>query len=172
MIIKQKAKLGKNKPVIQEQGRRAELARIYDIYKAWKTIPPLMRGQDSEVIKRLGIEEKEVAELMQIRSQTEFSEKYGVSQEALSDWNKLLLKDEDVIDTKKWFKKLTRNVISSLYRKALIEGDAPRVKLWFQYMEDWKESLGVEHSGEMTHTLSAERKKKLDEILERSKKTK
>ena len=106
---------------------------------------------------------------MELRSQGEFAEKYGIAQETLSDWNKLLLKDDDVIDARKWFQKLTKNIVSALYRKALIEGDAPRVKLWLQYIESWQESLGIEHTGEFQHIVTAERKKKLDEILNRAR---
>lgn len=145
-------------------------AEKFALYKIWRGIPPLMRGQDPQLIARLGIDDQDIADLMEIKTQNEFSKRHDVDIGTLTDWNKRLDKDEDIQDSKKWFRRLTRNVVSALYRKALIEGDAARAKLWFQYVESWQESFGIEASGEFQHIISPERKKKLDEILARAKK--
>jgi len=43
---------------------------------------------------------------------------------------------------------LTCNVMMALYNKAK-DGRAPEVKLWMQLVENWKETQGIDHSGEI-----------------------
>lgn len=46
------------------------------------------------------------------------------------------------------FRILTDEIVVALYEKAK-EGRAPEVKLWMQLIENWRETQGITHSGEI-----------------------
>lgn len=130
--------------------------REYDMYVLWKSLPTLLKGQKLETFGKLGISDELLVELLSIKSQTEFAKHFGIPEPTtLSDWNKRpdLVKQVEAA-RKSWSKKLTSNVMMGLYRKAVQEGDASRVKLWMQIVEGWVEKTQHTHEGEVKTNLS------------------
>ena len=113
--------------------------RAFPTYLLWKSLPSKLLV-DLKQAKELGIKDETILKLIAIPNQTEFAKEYGVNAQTLSFWNnhideKGLLKDA----RKTWMKKLTSNVVLALYKKAIQEGDAARVKLYMQLAEDFVE---------------------------------
>lgn len=83
--------------------------------------------------------------LKEPKTQKELALLINVEQGTLSDWKKRpeyydLVRDE----MRRWGKGKTQNIIGALYRKAVQEGNAQEAKLWFQFIEDWKEKTEQE----------------------------
>lgn len=145
---------GKPRPVAKEALR------------VWLSIPAIFLGAPEQVIAKLGIEEQDVIEIMKIGTQRQFAETVGVIEPQISEWKKELTKDHDsFVETKAFMKRLTKNVLGSLYRAALSEGDAPRAKLWMQIVESWREQMGIEHSGDVGGGLTDEERAALDKLI-------
>lgn len=93
----------------------------------------------------LGIDSETILELSDIRTQNDFAEKYGVSKDTLSLWNKTIAVRDSMEDIRKWARGLTKNVIASLYNTAVRKGSSFEVKLFMQLVESWEEKQKVEH---------------------------
>jgi hypothetical protein len=114
---------------------------VFETYISWKSVPAFMRKYDTTVLaERLGIEEVALIELIAIRTQTEFAQKYDVEPSTLSNWNKLIEKRDILPDMRQWAKKLTRNVLWSLYKTIMEKGDANSILLWLKLIEGWTEN--------------------------------
>jgi predicted transcriptional regulator len=74
----------------------------------------------------------------------EISNETGLSMKTIDRHMKELSYDKYICD----LKALTVNVMMGFYNKAK-EGKAPEVKLWMQIVENWKETTGINHSGEI-----------------------
>jgi hypothetical protein len=129
---------------------------VFETYIVWKSIPALLKmppasrhtgtpSSPKEFCKVMGIENEQIIALAGIRSQTQFAEHFGVHINTLTDWNKLIAKRDPLSDLRHWATGLTKNVLMSLYHKVLQNGDAERVKLWFQIVEGWSEKSIVGH---------------------------
>src|SRR3990167_3130390 len=116
----------------------------FETYVMWHSLPPMMRGQPKESLERMGFDESAV-ELLEIKNQTAFAEKYGIGHPGtLSEWNKKIDAEPELKNrTRDWAKKLTKNVVAALYRKALVEGDAARVRVWLEYVGDMEPENGT-----------------------------
>ncbi len=139
--MKKKTKKGK-KLAYREQD--------FNTYVLWKSLPSLLRGKSAMELSSLGIKDEIAVELLTIRNQNEFAEKYKISQVAiLSRWNKKIEENNLIRQNITWWaKKLTPNVVSGLYKGAVSKGSAAEAKLWFQYIEDWSEKTLIEPTGE------------------------
>lgn len=88
------------------------------------------------------------------KTQEEFAKEVGVNEDTLADWKKREgFWDRVIKETKHWGKDKTATVLLSLYQKAITEGDAARVKLWLQYINDWVEKQDVAVSGTLGQLL-------------------
>lgn len=111
---------------------------IYEVYVVWRSIPACFRLKiGKQVVKALKENDALYGELITIKNQTEFAEKYGVENSTLSNWNKLIAKENPLSEIRKWGQELTKNVLFSLYRHALDTGNAQSCALWFQIVEGW-----------------------------------
>lgn len=146
------------------QGRPRPVAK--EALKMWMSIPAIFLG-DEETMGKLGAEEEDVRFIMSITTQKQFSDTIGVAAQQISEWKAELMKDNDSFQmTKAFMRRLTKNVLGALYRMALKEGDAARIKLYMQIVESWKESVGVEHSGGIDDLgLSTKERAELDKLL-------
>jgi hypothetical protein len=85
-----------------------------------------------------------------------FAQKFKVSPDTLSDWQK---KDEFWVEVKKcwkqWGRSRTPDVIHGLYRTAVKSGKAPEVLAWMKIVEDWIETTKVktEEEGELVQKI-------------------
>ena len=117
--------------------------KAFPTYLLWKSLPSLLLANLDEA-KRMGIKDEQIISLLGVENQTAFAARFKVSQITLSFWNKHidkkgLLKDQRMV----WMKKLTSNVVMALYREAIKEGDASRVKLFMQMVEGFVETQKV-----------------------------
>lgn len=108
----------------------------YETYALWKSLPSFLRGQPASVLQKFGIEDEAALSLLEIRTQTQFAEKFGIKDlTTLSKWNKRLEEEGLIIWINSWARKLTPNVISALYRAATKDGKAADVKAWMEIVE-------------------------------------
>ncbi len=113
-----------------------QLKREFEIYRFWWYLPSILKGQPLEGLLKFGITDVEIQELLAIRTQTEFAEKYGIkSLNTLSAWNKKLEKERSLDDIFGWAKKLTPNVLIGLYKAAVNDGKAAEVRAWMELVE-------------------------------------
>ena len=76
------------------------------------------------------------------KTQQELSKEFGVGQDTLSEWKARPGFWKSVIEKRKhWGQERTPNVIMAIYDKIIKTGNAPEVKLWLQYIENWSESV-------------------------------
>ena len=118
-------------------------AMEFEKFRVWMALPHIFRGSDELMLDRLGIQDVEVRELLGIKTKVAFGEKFKVSPGTMTIWkNEILAKDYLYQDTKKWVKSVMSNVIGSVYKKSLVEGDANRGKFLAtyagQYIEESK----------------------------------
>lgn len=114
----------------------------FNTFLLWKSLPSLLRDFNYTELEKLGFQDPVVMELLRIRWQKDFAERFKVDEATLSLWNEKIEK-EDLLDYKGWAKGLSRNVLLALYRKAVKEGTAAEAKLFLQVVEDWREKAEV-----------------------------
>lgn len=109
----------------------------FEAYVLWRSMPSILRGQPRHVIEKLGIDDEIALELLEIKSQTEFAERFGIKDlGTLSAWNKRVEEMGGLMDSiNRWAKRLTPNVVSALYREATKTGRAAEVKAWMEIIE-------------------------------------
>lgn len=140
-----------------------KLAR--DLFLMWLSIPHTFRNMPDGVADKMGIEDVTIMELMKVKSQSEFGKMFGVAEQRLVVWKHEWAEKGEFAATKTFFRKLTKNMIGAMYRKALIEGDAARAMAWMKIVEDWTEQFGVRHSGKVEYQLDEEERAELDRVL-------
>lgn len=107
----------------------------FDAYVTWRALPSLLRGKSRDELKAFGIDDEQAIELLGIENQREFAKRFGIGDlGTLTDWNKKI--DENGLLTMNplmdMMRKLTPNVVASLYRAAVKHGDAPRARVWLE----------------------------------------
>lgn len=131
------------------------LVHIYETYCLWKSLPALFkyppvdkagsRPAPREFAEQMGIDDENILSLVDIKTQTQFAERFDVSPDTLTDWNKTLKVRNTSDDLRGWAKHLTKNVMLSLYNTCVRRGWAIDAKLWLQYVEQWQEKSQVTH---------------------------
>ena len=125
-----------------------ELAQIFDLFAQWLALSPLLKQLNPMKLEKIGIDDPDELKLLSIRTQKAFAEEFKVDENTLTNWKKKEELWEAVARyMKKWGKSKTPSVLAGFYRKAVSEGDAPRVKLWLQYFEDLEEKSKVKFEG-------------------------
>jgi len=108
----------------------------FESYATWKALPSFLRGQPRQVLEKFGINEEVTLDLLEIKTQKEFGERFGIKDPStLTDWNKRLEKDGVISEIHNWARKLSPNVIFALYRNASKNGKAAEVKAWIEIVE-------------------------------------
>ena len=116
----------------------------YRDYLIWKSLPSFLFKLDKERVNLMDLP-MEIVELLEYKTRKEFAEHFGIDRTNLWLWDNEPIPDKyKDLDWKNWAKKLTKNIIGALYRQALIEGDAARIKLWLQVIEGWREAQELE----------------------------
>ena len=115
----------------------------FERYCEWKSLPRYFANYTSEQLLGKGLSE-DLVELARIRFKKDFAEKFSVETDMLTSWDKHPDLEKKVKDNwKKWGKKLTPNLIGKFAEKLFAEGDAARMKLWFEKIEGEVEDTGV-----------------------------
>lgn len=96
------------------------LTRKFELFCAWKILPPMFVGEIAEDLKKkFFLNDEEVIALASIDTMKQFAETFGVNKDTLTRWNKAYL-DSDVIGyARKFSKKVTNSVMGATYRSAM-----------------------------------------------------
>ena len=122
-----------------------------EIIAEWKAFPSLIRKMGLDAIQNLGLDPSEWEVFLLLKTREELADHLGISRRQLYTDEHTDEVEERVRELeKKWAGDRTPNVILGLYRGAVKEGDAARVKLWFQIFRDWSEKQKMEHAGTIT----------------------
>lgn len=126
---------------------------IYDLYKFWKSLPAMWRGMEPKDLEaKFSIDDPMTIELLQIKTQTQFAEKFGINIDTTTDWNKRM-EDEGVdylADARKWANKLTKNVILAHYNKMIRKFDPVSGDIWYKTIAGFSEKKEIAHSGKLS----------------------
>jgi len=140
-------KISRNKPKIKDGKivkERINKEQIFNVYLIWKSLPATWGREGERGLDLLGITDKSIRELLLIRTQTEFTQKFKVGIDCLTDWNKKIEDDESLYEERqRWGKNIMGNIIGSVYRKCLVEGDANRAKFLAQYFGEYIEKTEI-----------------------------
>lgn len=116
----------------------------YRLFLIWKSLPLEFTKAGSSHLLELGIEDEELLELSDIKTQLDFAKKYELSKDTLSIWNsKKPPVEYSDIDWRVWARHLTRRVVSYLFEGIKKDMDANRIKLWMQMVDGFVEESKV-----------------------------
>lgn len=163
-------KTGKRGGVKKEDGRgKIKLAELFEVYKAWKGLPTIWRGMSTTKLNELGVDDPNIRELLSIRTQRDFAEKFKINEDTTTAWNKKLFDiGVDYLDeARKWARLFTKNVVAAHYKKAVRRFDPMTGDLWYKVIEGFNEKKQIEHSGKLSLLDLA---KEIDDDEEDSKK--
>lgn len=110
----------------------------FDRYVVWRSLPPAFKGISAHQIQKMGFTEEEIIELMQIKTQKQFAEHFGIrDQGTLTDWNKKI-KAENLLfpHTQQWARELTSNIAARFYKKIMNDPKAQDFAAWMKYIEN------------------------------------
>lgn len=108
----------------------------FNSYVLWKSLPSVLRGQPRQMLEKFGIDDEIAISLLEIKTQAEFAKRFDIKDSGtLTDWNKRIEKDGLIPSINEWARKLTPNVLLSLYKAITKNGKASEVKAWYQIVE-------------------------------------
>lgn len=148
---------------------------VYEVYCLWKSLPSIFKYPPKDkktgiapsardFCEMMGIDDEQILDLIEIRTQTQFAERFEVGIDTLRKWNKTLGVRDSLSDIRQWGRSLTRNVIASLYNTAVRKGSMMEVKLWAQLVEGWEEKQKVEHDYKGVTTFTVTRPAKIIDV--------
>ena len=79
-----------------EYTKKSEVYKTQDFesYVIWKSLPSFLKGQPKQVLEKYGINEDLLMELLEIKSQKEFAQRFTIKDPGtLTDWNKRIEKE-------------------------------------------------------------------------------
>lgn len=133
-----------------------QLKQTFEWYCIWRSLPPILinaRERNKiltaeETCAKFGIDDEVISGLIGIKTQTQFAERYNVSKDTLTDWNKKIASRDVLADIRKWAIRLSKNVMMSLYQNAMKSGGATFKdrENYFKIVNNWNEKLAVEHN--------------------------
>lgn len=140
---KQTDKTDKKTPTKKEKTKAKEFA----YYKLWLTLPEQIRGQSRQQLEKLGVRDEELLNILSCGTQTAFAERFKVRPQTLTDWNKELKLDPDVIDGyARELQALTKNIAMAVYLNALKTGNPEAWKTWMIFIHGWNPKEKIEHT--------------------------
>jgi len=117
--------------------RRPYKQGVFEMYPLWRSVKGFMgQSKAQEVIKRAGNNGSSVSDVFTLRNQTEFAKTYKVENSTLTNWNKLIDREDLLKDVQEPARRQTKNVIASLYRTIIEKGEADEVRLWYNMLWD------------------------------------
>lgn len=128
--------------IVREPNILNENKATFELYQIWKSLPVVMlsKMRREDYLKTVGFDDEVVMDLAEIRTQKEFAEKYDLSPDTLTDWNKKLRDTGDQLGhIRNWANTLTKNLVMAMYMHALKKGDPQLYKLWLQTVAQWSE---------------------------------
>jgi hypothetical protein len=111
---------------------------VFEVYLLWRSVQGFMgHTKAQEVIQKMGSGNSELGVIFSIQNQTEFAKVYKIENSTLTNWNKLIDREDLLKDVLEPMRRLTKNVLCALYKKAIDTGNAEEARLWFQFVEGW-----------------------------------
>lgn len=111
---------------------------VFEVYLLWRSVQGFMgHTKAQEVIQKMGSSNSELGVIFSIQNQTEFAKIFKIENSTLTNWNKLIDREDLLKDVLEPMRRLTKNVLCALYKKAIDTGNAEETRLWFQYVEGW-----------------------------------
>ena len=143
-------------PIDSDLIETIKLRDTFQAYVRWSSLPTQIKfppkdkktgeqSTPSDMARFFGLEDPAFLELIDIATQKEFAEKYGVSPDTLTDWNKKISARDSLTDIREWAKPMMKNVISSLYMQIMRGGLPQHYKLFVQLIAEWSEKFEVDH---------------------------
>lgn len=118
--------------------------REYRMFLIWKSLPPEFTKQGRSHLLKMGIDDEDILELSDIKTKKEFAEKYRLSQETMTEWDKNPVPIEYAeIDWRMWAKHLTRSVVTLLFEGIQSDKDAARITLWMKMVDGFTEESKI-----------------------------
>lgn len=113
----------------------------FRLYVIWKSLP---RDIDKTLFGKLGVTDDLILELSDIKTQKQFSQKYKVDVNTLSDWNKEIIAGNlapelKELDWRYWAKQTTPVVASAVLRRIRKLGDPAAATWWMKHIEGYEE---------------------------------
>jgi hypothetical protein len=125
-------------PTNTKNTRKPYKLAVFEVYLIWCSVQGFMgHTKAEEVLKKTGNNGSQFGQLLSIRNQSEFAKVYGVENSTLTNWNKLIAREGLLKNTLEPMRKLTKNVVISLYENIQTHGGANEVRLWLQFVEGW-----------------------------------
>ena len=155
-MAEQQEEIKENVAPVNTQNDDIALRRpdVFAAFVLWSTVPSLLRyppkNKDGsrptprEFAESMGIEDEDMLAMVDIKTQTMFAEKYGVDPKTLWAWKKKMASRNVLEDIRQWAQPLTRNVILSLYNKAIRGGLPDHYKLFLQAIPGWSEKIRID----------------------------
>lgn len=153
--VKKVKKISEKTEVVKNKNRhqRAQRQDVYELYKFWKSLPAMWRGMRPEDLEaKFSVDDPITVELLQIKTQSAFAEKFDLNIDTTTDWNKRM-EDEGVDyleETRKWANKLTKNVVLAHYNKMIRKFDPVSADIWYKTVSGFSEKKEIAHSGKLS----------------------
>ncbi len=125
-------------PTNTKKTRKPYKREVFEVYLLWRSVQGFMgHTKAQEVIQKMGSTTSELGVIFSIQNQTEFAKVYKIENSTLTNWNKLIDREDLLKDVLEPMRRLTKNVLCALYKKAIDTGNAEEARLWFQFVEGW-----------------------------------
>lgn len=116
----------------------------YRLFLIWRSLPMEIKVGGRPYLEKAGIDDDDLLALSDCRTLGDFSEKFGVSRDTLTDWKQKPVPPEyEAIDWRTWAKQLTTSVVALLFEGIQKDKDAPRIKLWLQAVDGYVEQSNI-----------------------------
>lgn len=140
---------------IRDAKEDVDLQHIFEAYVIWKSLPTILRFPPKErngaqpssrdFAATMGLDDDFLLEMIELRYKRDFAEKYNVSERTLSRWNKKISLRDPLADIRVWALPLHKNILMSLYNKALRGGLPEHYALWLKVTAGWSEKIRLEN---------------------------
>lgn len=90
------------------------------LYRTWLSLPGFLKGKDVLSLEKAGIDDPDMVDLLSLKTQKQFAERFGVDPQTLVVWNKYIYANYDIFEeVRAWSTKLIKNVVGATYNSAL-----------------------------------------------------
>lgn len=138
-IIKKSAKKHESEPVFNPYK-----GHEYRLFLTWRTLPVTLRGISVEDAEDRGVKDPELLELIQLKTQSDFANRFQISMNTLTDWKKQPVPEEfEKLDWRYWAREFTPEVVHHLLEGIREKKKADAIKLWFQTVDGFVEETAV-----------------------------
>lgn len=138
--------------IIKQSAKKQEIEPVFNPYKGheyrlfltWRTLPVTLRGISVEDAEDRGVKDPELLELIQLKTQSDFANRFQISMNTLTEWKKQPVPAEfEKLDWRYWAREFTPEVVHHLLEGIREKKKADAIKLWFQTVDGFVEETAV-----------------------------